>query len=164
MALLTPLNVNCHASDGRKVRAVTSSSLAFSAPRESHQGYKNHQTGAERFYFFYFSTGKVKETGFFFGSCGPRVYLSGHKVTLLVHSNTQKHCQTARKVMTANKTFQVLFFSAFFSRLRNTQKVEILFFIFQLQQRLQINQLLRVRGANKSIPVAASWSTLSSRI
>lgn len=23
MALLTPLNVNCHASDGRKVRAVT---------------------------------------------------------------------------------------------------------------------------------------------
>lgn len=36
MALLTPLNVNCHASDGRKVRAVTSSSLELSAPQENH--------------------------------------------------------------------------------------------------------------------------------
>lgn len=36
MALLTPLNVNCHASDGRKVRAVRAPaavvSAAFNAP------------------------------------------------------------------------------------------------------------------------------------
>lgn len=33
MALLTPLNVNCHASDGRKVRAAPGSTAAISAPR-----------------------------------------------------------------------------------------------------------------------------------
>lgn len=33
MALLTPLNVNCHASDGRKVRARPDSAAVISAPQ-----------------------------------------------------------------------------------------------------------------------------------
>lgn len=38
MALLTPLNVNCHASDGRKVRALTDRFLHLS---ETNQAFKD---------------------------------------------------------------------------------------------------------------------------
>ena len=39
MALLTPLNVNCHASDGRKVRPLTASAAALSAPQHDQSGF-----------------------------------------------------------------------------------------------------------------------------
>lgn len=45
MALLTPLNVNCHASDGRKVRAFTASTAVISAPQGDQSGFQRTQAG-----------------------------------------------------------------------------------------------------------------------
>lgn len=78
MALLTPLNVNCHASDGRKVRAkknkkrkklVTGTFCITTAPLESHYGYTTIQLVLKGFVFH-----QESETNAVIGSCGPQLY------------------------------------------------------------------------------------------